>query len=63
VDARKRHERSADREFERRGTHPAHVFNPNDGWTWEKGNFKFYFGWRERGNFGIKLNLPFGKKS
>jgi len=31
----------------------------------QRGRFNFYFGWRERGNFGIKLNFstPLGKKS
>jgi hypothetical protein len=61
----------ADKEFEFVGRHPG-LFNPNDGWNWtvcrykcvrlplisyKKGGFLFYFGWRERGNFGIKLNF------
>ena len=24
--------------------------------SYQRGGFNFYFGWRERGNFGIKLN-------
>ncbi len=59
-----------DKEFTRRGTYPGMVFNPDGGWnsTWShaeflplpfwsyrRGEFQFYFGWRERGNFGIKF--------
>ena len=62
----------ADKEFERTGRYPAHVFNPRGGWNWAvskyrwwrlpfvsygKGRFKFYCGWRNHGNFGMKLNL------
>jgi hypothetical protein len=62
----------ADKKFERVGRWPSHVFNPEDGWNWavckykclrlpfisyQKSRFKFYLGWRERGNFGAKLNL------
>lgn len=62
----------ADKDFERTGTHPEHVFNPDGGWTravakykcWRlpfvsciRGDFKFYIGWRERGNFGLKLTF------
>ncbi len=61
----------ADKEFVRTGRHLGN-FNPNDGWNWavcrykcvrlpmisyKRGRFLFYFGWRERGNFGIKLNF------
>jgi len=62
----------ADKDFDRTGTHPEHVFNPDGGWTravsryrcWRlpfvsyiRGDFKFYLGWRERGNFGVKLTF------
>ena len=62
----------ADKNFVRLGRCPASVFNPHDGWNWavsqykwlwlpfisyKRGNFKFYIGWREHGNFGIKLNF------
>jgi len=26
--------------------------------SYHRNRFNFYFGWRERGNFGIKLNFP-----
>lgn len=60
----------ADQEFTRVGPHPGTVFNPDGGWTWawsrarflplpyvsyRRDALQFYFGWRERGNFGIKL--------
>ena len=64
----------ADREFTRTGKFPEAVFAPDGGWNWavtrcgwvrlpflsfngERG--RFYLGWRERGNFGGKVN--FGK--
>ena len=62
----------ADREFVRVGRFPKDVFNPFCGWNWglckqgrmrlpfisfHSGGFKFYCGWRERGNFGFKLSL------
>ena len=62
----------ADKESERVGRYPERVFNPNGGWnvafsrcgffwlpfaSYQHGNFKFYLGWRDRGNFGFKLNL------
>lgn len=62
----------ADQEFERVGRYPGHVFNPEDGWNWavsrrglwrlpflsyRNGRFKFYVGWRNQGNFGVKLNF------
>ncbi len=68
----------ADREFTRVGPHPEAVFNPDGGWSWAysrasllplpyvsyiRNNFQFYLGWRERGNFGIKLRgLRFRRK-
>ena len=60
----------ADKTFRRSGRCPAEVFNPRGGWNWavckykfvrlpfisyQKKSFKFYLGWRERGNFGIKF--------
>lgn len=62
----------ADREFTRTGRHPEHVFAPGRGWNWavsrhhccflpflsyHGGYCETYFGWRERGNFGVKLNF------
>ncbi len=59
-----------DKEFTRWGAYPDAVFNPDGGWNWtwshaeflplpfwsyRRGEFQCYFGWRERGNFGIKL--------
>lgn len=60
----------ADKDFTRIGPHPEAVFNPGDGWSWavsraqivplpyisyKRNTFQFYWGWRERGNFGIKF--------
>lgn len=59
----------AHRDTTRTGRYPADVFNPNGGWNWAVtryrwlrlpfvsyiGAVKFYIGWRERGNFGLKL--------
>lgn len=60
----------ADKDFTRLGAYPESVFNPGDGWNWtvshakllplpfvsyKRNSFQFYFGWRERGNFGIKF--------
>ena len=60
----------ADTEFTRVGPSPENVFAPDGGWNWaisrasvlplpfvsfQRNQFKFYLGWRERGNFGIKL--------
>ena len=60
----------ADKDFKRAGKHPESVFNPHDGWnatvckyrclrlpfvSYKRGKFKFYCGWRERGNLGFKL--------
>jgi len=62
----------ADKEFVRTGRCPEVVFSPNGGWNWavckykwlrlpfvshQRKRFKFYVGWRERGNFGMKLNF------
>jgi hypothetical protein len=62
----------ADKEFVRVGRFPAENFNPNDGWnsavckfkcvrlpfiSYQKNRFKFYCGWRNGGNFGMKLNF------
>jgi len=62
----------ADKKFRRSGHYPDQVFNPHGGWNWavckykwarlpfvsfQKHKFAFYLGWRERGNFGIKLTF------
>lgn len=61
-----------DKSFTRVGRFPAQVANPNGGWNWavcryrnlrlpfvdyQRGGFEFYLGWRNGGNFGIKLNF------
>lgn len=61
----------ADKEFEYAGRYPS-IYNPNEGWNWtvcrykcvrlplisyKKGGILFYCGWRERGNFGMKLSF------
>ena len=61
----------ADKKFVRSGKYPERNSNRNGDWDFEvarrklvllpflsyqRGGFNFYFGWRERGNFGIKLN-------
>ena len=65
----------ADKSFTSIGKHPNHVFNPNYGWNWAVRKYKifrfpfvsyinhikFYIGWRERGNFGIKLTSNNGQ--
>lgn len=63
---------SVPKPFTSEGDYPKDVFNPNGGWnrithTGANGKkyrfisycgaIKFYIGWRERGNFGIKLTL------
>ena len=62
----------ADKTFRRAGRCPDQVFNPRGGWNWtvckykcvrlpfisfQKRAFSFYLGWRERGNFGVKLTF------
>lgn len=62
----------ADKSFKRSGRWPKRNSNPNGGWDFElarrrlvllpffsyqRGRFNFYFGWRERGDFGLKLNF------
>ena len=62
----------ADKDFTRVGCRPNVVFNPEGGWNWtvcrykcvrlpcisyQRNDFKFYIGWRERGNFGVKLTF------
>lgn len=62
----------ADKEFTRTGRCPHLVFCREGGWNWavcrykcvrlpfisyQRGSFKFYIGWRERGNFGLKLTF------
>jgi len=61
----------ADKKFIRSGHYPERNSNPKGGWdfevarrklvllpflSWQRGGFNFYFGWREAGSFGIKLN-------
>jgi hypothetical protein len=63
---------AADKPFERVGRHPRDVFNPEGGWnfatarhrywrfpfvSYTRGRFAMYWGWRERGNFGVKLTF------
>ena len=65
-----------DKPHTRVGRYPAKVANPNGGWNWavcqykrlrlpfvdyKRGRFEFYFGWRNGGNFGMKLNFRQGK--
>lgn len=59
----------ADKDCPRYGHYKEHVFRPGGGWNFAvtqykiiplpfisyKGKVKFYFGWREKGNFGIKF--------
>lgn len=59
----------ADKPFISIGKYPNTVFNPNGGWNWAIrkykwiylpfisyiGKIKCYIGWRERGNWGVKL--------
>ncbi|MFA6543540.1 MAG: hypothetical protein WCS99_03890 [Limisphaerales bacterium] len=62
----------ADRPFTRTGRFPDAVFAPDGGWNWAVAGCKwvrlpfisyngewwrFYLGWRERGNFGGKVNV------
>jgi hypothetical protein len=67
----------ADKTFYRSGKYPQENSNPNGGWDFEaarykfiwlpfvsyhRTNFDFYFGWRNHGNFGVKINAG-AKKS
>jgi hypothetical protein len=62
----------ADKPTVRYGCHPDKIGNPAGGWNfavtrrrivylpffdYKHHRFEFYFGWRERGNFGMKLNF------
>ena len=62
----------ADKKFSRSGRFPEQNSDPRGGWDFEFSRYKifwfpfvsyhrpkfdFYFGWRERGNFGIKFNV------
>jgi len=62
----------ADKKFSRSGKFPALNSDPRGGWDFEVSRYKFiclpfvsyhrpkfdfYFGWRNRGNFGIKINI------
>lgn len=61
----------ADKQFMRSGCYPARITKPHNGWnfalcrrrilflpyaSYRHGRFEFYLGWRNHGNFGIKLN-------
>jgi hypothetical protein len=61
----------ADKKFTRSGRYPDVIANPHGGWnfavarckiillpfvSYQRGKFEFYLGWRERGDFGTKLN-------
>jgi hypothetical protein len=62
----------ADKDTVRYGRYPTQVGNPHGGWNvavtrrrivllpfvdYKNRRLEFYLGWRERGNFGIKLNI------
>lgn len=62
----------ADKPFTRAGRFPKAVFAPDNGWNWAVASHecvrlpfisfndewgRFYFGWRERGNLGFKVNF------
>jgi hypothetical protein len=62
----------ADKKFARSGRFPEENSDPRGGWDFEAARYKFiwlpfisyhrpkfefYFGWRNRGNFGIKINF------
>lgn len=62
----------ADKCFTRTGKFPDAVFAPDGGWNWAVARYgwlrlpfvsyngerwRFYLGWRERGNFGGKINF------
>lgn len=62
----------ADKKFARSGRFPEKTSDPRGGWDFEGARYKFiwlpfvsyhrpkfdfYFGWRDRGNFGIKFNI------
>lgn len=61
-----------DKSFTRVGRFPDQNAKPNGGWNWavckykclrlpfvdyQRGRFEFYIGWRNGGNFGMKLNF------
>ena len=62
----------ADKKFARSGRFPERNSDPRGGWDFEttrykfiwlpylsyhRPKFEFYFGWRDHGNFGIKINI------
>jgi len=68
----------ADKKFYRSGQYPKMNSDPHGGWDFEaarykfiwlpfvsyhRDNFDFYLGWRNHGNFGIKLNFGSKKES
>jgi len=61
-----------DKHYTRVGRYPDKNENPKGGWNWavcryrfwrlpfidyRRGGFEFYVGWRNGGNFGMKLNF------
>jgi hypothetical protein len=61
-----------DKTIVRSGRYPVRISNPRGGWnfavtkykwlrlpfiSYQRGKFHFYFGWRDRGNFGAKVNV------
>lgn len=68
----------ADKEIVRSGRYPDQNFNPHGGWecavtrrklvwlpfwSYQRPRLKFYFGWRERGEFGAELKFLHPPKS
>jgi hypothetical protein len=62
----------ADKKIVRSGRYPDQISNPLGGWnfavskykwvrlpfiSYQRGKFHFYIGWRDRGNFGAKINV------
>jgi len=62
----------ADKRFSRSGRYPEATTNPRGGWnfavskykwlrlpfiSYRRGKFQTYLGWRDHGNFGIKINV------
>jgi hypothetical protein len=68
----------ADKKFARSGRFPEKNSDPRGGWDFEAARYKFiwlpfisyhrpkfdfYFGWRNHGNFGVKINVNPNKKT
>jgi hypothetical protein len=62
----------ADKKFTRSGRYPEKISHPHGGWnysvakykwlrlpciSYHRGKVDFYVGWRDRGNFGMKMNF------